>query len=603
MIKIYGKGDTVSSEYFDNRNIYNSLKIFLEDKKNDIGIRNNIDDIINIVDFIDGLNRIEFFNGGVIKNSFGKEFNIENTDYHIVTINNKKKYYVRLAPGIAGYNYNIYINKPAVELAAKELTQILNLTDDDEEGAEILYDYENHTFTAKIYKIINDRQEILEFNNNGQGYKTGVELLENIRNNSKLTKLFDETVGDDLLKINLELTVEIKNTGTYYWNIDEDGNLILTQNPATNSFNISNFTITNLDNGFNSFDNTHTYIGSNSVFQGDVLIDGDLTVNGISNLHVTNVTGDLGVSGTSNLHATNVTGSLKVGDNYVYGTRYITFTPPSTTGTWYTIATATSGNVSGKFTIYNSTGGKHGTLTFYASIHFGQAPKISVVNSSRYGTIPFDSIRIGYEGTYDGAVLQIRVNADNLNSSRFYLEESYTNVKWTPTFTTDTTTGEGITPTKWNTFTINNSQVYTGSSGNFIAAKVYNAVWNDLAEYFIKEPNTNAKPGDVIVQTENGVTASEKRRDQRVIGVYSDTFGFVLYSADSDKKLPIGLSGTVNVKIREPVKIGDLLVSDKDGYATKATFIDKLFFRESIFGKVLENYNSYEEKRVRILIL
>jgi hypothetical protein len=137
-------------------------------------------------------------------------------------------------------------------------------------------------------------------------------------------------------------------------------------------------------------------------------------------------------------------------------------------------------------------------------------------------------------------------------------------------------------------------------SGDFTANRVYNAVWNDLAEFFEKESDSEA--GDVIVQGEGGVKKSSSRGDVCVVGVHSDTYGYVLGSENSEAKTPIGLSGRVNVKVREPLKIGDLLISDVDGFATRATEVDKQV-KGSVFGKVLQNKTDNKVERIKILIL
>ena len=136
--------------------------------------------------------------------------------------------------------------------------------------------------------------------------------------------------------------------------------------------------------------------------------------------------------------------------------------------------------------------------------------------------------------------------------------------------------------------------------GYFYATRVYNAVYNDLAEFMFKAED--AEPGDVIVQTKNGLVPSNKRGDRAVIGVYSDTYGYALGSEDSDDKIPIGIYGRVLVKVREELKIGDLLISDVGGFATKATKEEELI-PGIIIGKVFEEKNDSSVSRIWILIL
>lgn len=153
--------------------------------------------------------------------------------------------------------------------------------------------------------------------------------------------------------------------------------------------------------------------------------------------------------------------------------------------------------------------------------------------------------------------------------------------------------------------TSGNSKIHgIGVPGAFAAHRIYNAVWNDLAEGFdISPTSSDHKPGYVYVMTDQGIELSSKRADKAVVGVYSDTYGFCLGSGGigiKDSRIPIGLSGKVKVWIKEPLEIGDMLVSYYDGFATKATEEERKD-RGIIIGKVLES--SYDNKPKRIWIL
>ena len=134
--------------------------------------------------------------------------------------------------------------------------------------------------------------------------------------------------------------------------------------------------------------------------------------------------------------------------------------------------------------------------------------------------------------------------------------------------------------------------------GYFYATRVYNAVYNDLAEFMDKAEETS--PGDVVVQTKDGLIKSQKRADIKAIGVHSDTYGYALGAEDQENKIPVGISGTVWVKIDGKFKIGDMVVSHKNGKAIKANLIEKLFKRDALIGKILKD--NKENDRVKILI-
>jgi fibronectin-binding autotransporter adhesin len=163
------------------------------------------------------------------------------------------------------------------------------------------------------------------------------------------------------------------------------------------------------------------------------------------------------------------------------------------------------------------------------------------------------------------------------------------------------TTGVG------NFFKTSATPVPTGTTnaaydGYFWATKIYNAVWNDLAEYMVKDPDDISEPGDVLVQTQTGLVKSFRRAHKAVVGVYSDTYGYALGAADKDTKYPVGLAGVVRVKVAESLEIGDLLVSGENGFAVRATE-DEARTPGLVLGKVLEEKTDSLVSRIKILIL
>jgi len=101
--------------------------------------------------------------------------------------------------------------------------------------------------------------------------------------------------------------------------------------------------------------------------------------------------------------------------------------------------------------------------------------------------------------------------------------------------------------------------------------------------------------------TSSGVAPSVARAQKAVVGVNSDTYGYILGAEDQENKTPIGLAGRVQVKVKEKLEIGDLLVSDEDGFATKATAEEEM--RASIIiGKVLEEKTDTNVSRIWMLI-
>ena len=134
-------------------------------------------------------------------------------------------------------------------------------------------------------------------------------------------------------------------------------------------------------------------------------------------------------------------------------------------------------------------------------------------------------------------------------------------------------------------------------------ARVHNAVYNDLAEYMDVKGSQVLLPGDVLVETGQGLSTTITENDKRVVGVYSDTYGFCLGKSNVDNKttaIPIGMAGKVKVKVQGAVEVGDLITtSDIPGYG-KAV---KEYINGTVIGKALESKEKKENKRVWMLIM
>lgn len=139
--------------------------------------------------------------------------------------------------------------------------------------------------------------------------------------------------------------------------------------------------------------------------------------------------------------------------------------------------------------------------------------------------------------------------------------------------------------------------------GYVYATRIFNAAYNDLAE-FMEYYDSGAQPGDVMVQTKDGLTRCWEKRDGAVIGVYSDTYGYALGAENVDVKIPIGISGRVRVKLENTAVIGDLVVTGHvKGYAMAVK--PREVTPGTVFGKVMENYTPgiNEDDRAWILIM
>lgn len=128
-----------------------------------------------------------------------------------------------------------------------------------------------------------------------------------------------------------------------------------------------------------------------------------------------------------------------------------------------------------------------------------------------------------------------------------------------------------------------------GYDGYFYANRVYNSVWNDLADFRALAKGFKREPGKVYVSTSEGLVIASKRCQKGVAGVCSDTYGFALGGGENDPdRAPIAVSGWALAYVDKPYAVGTPLVTAKNGGLTKVNFFEKLFFPERIVG-TMEN--------------
>ena len=142
------------------------------------------------------------------------------------------------------------------------------------------------------------------------------------------------------------------------------------------------------------------------------------------------------------------------------------------------------------------------------------------------------------------------------------------------------------------------------ASGNITGAKVYNAVFNDYAEFFEKGEETEV--GDIVAldlssDEEKYVKATSS---SHVVGVHSDTYGHILggeVSIEESEKthIPVGLVGRVKTKVLGSVKKGDyIVVSDVPGVGR--VYDKNTDDKFDIIGFAIEENLMEEEKLVKI---
>lgn len=155
------------------------------------------------------------------------------------------------------------------------------------------------------------------------------------------------------------------------------------------------------------------------------------------------------------------------------------------------------------------------------------------------------------------------------------------------------------------------------SGTSFTAPKVYNAVYNDYAEYFPKGEET--EPGDIISldfssDTERYVKA-DNIKNTAVVGVHSDSYGHLIggdnppasftgsfEDYNNVRYIPIALCGRVMVKVKGIVHKGEYIVASDISGVGKAEESSKLSTNHPV-GIALENKLTEGISKIKIKII
>ena len=112
--------------------------------------------------------------------------------------------------------------------------------------------------------------------------------------------------------------------------------------------------------------------------------------------------------------------------------------------------------------------------------------------------------------------------------------------------------------------------------------KVYNAVWNDLADSIIVNKDAEIEAGYCYCLKDNKYIKSSKYLDNGIIGIHSDTYGFKMGDKIGEKQLDCAVAGFVLAYVDKDYLPGTALTCTKDGRLTKMKLKDKQRFPEKI---------------------
>ena len=183
-------------------------------------------------------------------------------------------------------------------------------------------------------------------------------------------------------------------------------------------------------------------------------------------------------------------------------------------------------------------------------------------------------------GGDDGVAIRAGSTGNNVG----YLELATADDGNEPIYVRQYSSGAGVSENSFTTAirtaTLLDSNGNTSFPGTLTASKIYNAVYNDYAEFFEKAADTAFEPGDIIAldmdsEKEQYVKATEN--SIVIVGVVTDEYAYIIggekgsLEKNEKKYIPVSLMGRVHVKVDDTVKRGDkITASSIPGIGRKA---------------------------------
>jgi hypothetical protein len=109
--------------------------------------------------------------------------------------------------------------------------------------------------------------------------------------------------------------------------------------------------------------------------------------------------------------------------------------------------------------------------------------------------------------------------------------------------------------------------------GELYAAKIHNAVWNDVADF--QKIIDEAIPGKCYYDTLEGAKICNERCQKSVIGILSDTYGIAVGNRGDDDHAPFAIAGWTLAYVDDICEPGDPLTCNETGNLSKMS-IDEI---------------------------
>lgn len=127
------------------------------------------------------------------------------------------------------------------------------------------------------------------------------------------------------------------------------------------------------------------------------------------------------------------------------------------------------------------------------------------------------------------------------------------------------------------------------AAGGIRGNKVYNAVWNDLADCIPVDDECELTPGYCYCFDGEKYYKSSKYLDDGIIGIHSDTYGMHMGYKDNCKQMDVAVAGFVLAYVDKEYPVGTPLTCTENGYLTQIERSDKMEYPEKIVATYWKN--------------
>ena len=142
------------------------------------------------------------------------------------------------------------------------------------------------------------------------------------------------------------------------------------------------------------------------------------------------------------------------------------------------------------------------------------------------------------------------------------------------------------------------------AAGGILGNKVYNAVWNDLADCIPVDDDVELEPGRCYCFNGTNYHKSSKYLADGIIGIHSDTYGMHMGAKQGVKQMDVAVAGFVLAYVDQEYPVGTPLTCGPDGMLVKIEREDKIEYPEKIIAtywkKETEEYWGSETQKVKV---